>query len=487
MNRFMLLTGAAALAIASAATAAPQGNNGRSAKAERADRQSARTKATARRGEARTRATAKRSEMRVARSNDRRAQSRVANAAPRARTQDRVRPERVRIAERSARIQADVRRDNRQAARVARDDRRDNRQAVRVARDDRRDTRQAVRVARDDRSDNRQAVRVARDDRRDNAVRVARDNRQPVQMVRDNRRMDRVENRRVMRDDRRFATAERRFDRQATRDFQRASVGYGNGACPPGLAKKLVACMPPGQARKFVGQSYDTVNRISNLMEMPSRLRTVYRDNDDYYYRYGNGYVYQVDRQSSLIAALLPLFGLGVPVGQSFPSAYSNYQVPSAYQPFYQDTSDYYYRYGDGYVYQVGRNNGLVMDYSPLLASGYGYGQMMPASYSAYNVPYQYRSYYQDNDDYYYRYAPGSIYRVDAGSGLIDSVAALLMTGGMQVGQQMPMGYQTYNLPMQYRSQYYDTPQNMYRYSNGNIYQIDPTTRLVTALISALV
>ncbi|MEJ7776499.1 MAG: hypothetical protein WKF52_03745 [Sphingomicrobium sp.] len=438
MTRFMLLTGAAALAIASAATAAPQGNNDRSAKAERGDRQSARTKATAKRGEARTRATAKRSEARVARaSKDRRAETRVTKAAPR--------------------------RDNRQAVQVARDDRRDDRQAVRVVRDDRRDNRQAVQVARDDRRDNRRVVRVVRDDR-----------------------MGRVENRREVRDDRRFATAERRFDRQTTRNFQRAALGYGTGACPPGLAKKLVACMPPGQARKFVGQSFNTVNRVSNLRELPVRLRTVYRDNDDYYYRYGNGYMYQVDRQSSLISSLLPLFGLGVPIGQSFPSAYSNYQVPSAYQPFYQDTSDHYYRYGDGYVYQVGRNNGLVTDYMPLLASGNGYGQMMPASYSAYNLPSQYRSFYQDNDDHYYRYAPGSIYRVDAGSGLIDSVAALLMTGGMTVGQQMPMGYQTYNVPMQYRSQYYDTPDNMYRYSNGNIYQVDPTTRLVTALISAL-
>ncbi len=49
------------------------------------------------------------------------------------------------------------------------------------------------------------------------------------------------------------------------------------------------------------------------------------------------------------------------------------------------------------------------------------------------------------------------------------------------------MGYDAYNVPYQYRSQYYDTPQNTYRYANGNIYQVDPTTRLVTAIISALI
>jgi hypothetical protein len=31
----------------------------------------------------------------------------------------------------------------------------------------------------------------------------------------------------------------------------RRPVGYGAGGCPPGLAKKAVSCMPPGQARKL--------------------------------------------------------------------------------------------------------------------------------------------------------------------------------------------------------------------------------------------
>jgi hypothetical protein len=29
-------------------------------------------------------------------------------------------------------------------------------------------------------------------------------------------------------------------------------VGYGVGGCPPGLAKKEIGCMPPGQARKLL-------------------------------------------------------------------------------------------------------------------------------------------------------------------------------------------------------------------------------------------
>jgi hypothetical protein len=49
------------------------------------------------------------------------------------------------------------------------------------------------------------------------------------------------------------------------------------------------------------------------------------------------------------------------------------------------------------------------------------------------------------------------------------------------------MGYDAYNVPYAYRDQYRDSPEHMYRYSNGNIYQVDPTTRLITAAINALV
>ena len=51
----------------------------------------------------------------------------------------------------------------------------------------------------------------------------------------------------------------------------------------------------------------------------------------------------------------------------------------------------------------------------------------------------------------------------------------------------MPVGYSTYNVPLAYRDQYYDTPDAWYRYNNGNIYQVDPKTQLVTALIRAII
>ncbi|QIL01327.1 hypothetical protein G7078_00975 [Sphingomonas sinipercae] len=289
----------------------------------------------------------------------------------------------------------------------------------------------------------------------------------------------------------RIADANRNIDIFRDRDWQQRAIalnanGFANG-CPPGLAKKAVACVPPGQAKQLVGQRYDTVQRALAMSALPSSLSYLYPDTDDYYYRYGNGYAYQVNRESQLISALLPLFGLGVGVGQQFPTNYmgSNYMLPTSLQPFYASYPNTDYRYANGYVYEIDPYTGLVQDVDPMLGYGYGYGQMMPASYSAYNVPYNYRPLYQDSSDYYYRYAPGSIYRVDAGSGLIDQVAALL-TGGFGVGQPLPAGYGAYNVPLGYRDQYYDTPNDWYRYADGNIYRVDPTTQLVTAIVAAL-
>jgi hypothetical protein len=88
--------------------------------------------------------------------------------------------------------------------------------------------------------------------------------------------------------------------------------GYGVGGCPPGLAKKAIPCVPPGQARKIygVGQrlpagafSPYSYNRI------PYDLRSQYGLNPYGRYYYGDGYLYRVDPRTMLvrqvIAALL--------------------------------------------------------------------------------------------------------------------------------------------------------------------------------------
>ena len=220
---------------------------------------------------------------------------------------------------------------------------------------------------------------------------------------------------------------------------------------------------------------------------MPLALQGLYADTPNSYYRYGDGYMYQVNRQSNLIESLLPLLGGGYMPGQQFPSNYMNSYVPSYYQSFYPDTSDNYYRYANGNVYGIDPYSGMIDNVIPMYANGYGYGQMLPPSYSAYNVPYQYRSMYYDTADSYYRYAPGAIYQVDPSTSLITAVASLLTGNGLSVGQRLPMGYSAYNVPLAYRDQYADTSDAWYRYNNGYIYQVDPTSQVVTSLIRALV
>jgi hypothetical protein len=274
-----------------------------------------------------------------------------------------------------------------------------------------------------------------------------------------------------------------RFARLEGRD----AIGYGVGGCPPGLASK--GCMPPGQAAKLLGTRLSDAGRFASLGEVPLSARYLYPDTNDYFYRYGDGYMYRVDRGDQLISALLPLaFGGGYSPGSYFPSSYMNdYYVPNYYgfNSFYPDSPYSCNRYVNGLVYQMDCASGYIDDVIPLYDSGYGVGQLLPTGAGYYNVPYQYRDMYYDTSDYGYWYAPGAIYQYDPSSSMITSVAALL-SPGFSVGQQLPYGYDAYNVPYDYRATYYDTPDAYYRYNNGGIYRVDPTTMLVTALVASI-
>jgi hypothetical protein len=208
-------------------------------------------------------------------------------------------------------------------------------------------------------------------------------------------------------------------------DFNGRGRGLING-CPPGLDRKDNGCLPPGQARKLLGSRLQSAFASSLI---PQAYRGWYRDDDDHFYRAGDGFIYRVDRQNSLVDGIIPLFGNG------------NY---------------------------------------------YALGDSWPDPYNFYNVPYQYRSLYADTPDYYYRYGDGAIYRVNTGSGLVDGIVALL-AGDLGVGSRLPTGYDAYNVPFAYRDRYYDTADNWYRYNDGYIYQVDPKTRLISAVIDALI
>ena len=237
----------------------------------------------------------------------------------------------------------------------------------------------------------------------------------PVRMV--DRVLDRSD-RKLDRDDR---------ARFVTRKFGDVfDHGRGFNGCPPGLDKKDNGCLPPGQAKKFLGARLQT--GFANSL-LPYQYRSWYRDDDDHFFRSGDGFIYRVNRSNDLVDGLIPLFGGG----------------------------DYY-----------------------------AMGDQWPDPYNFYNVPYQYRNYYADSADYRYRYGDGAIYRINSGSGVVDGIVALL-AGDLGVGQQLPLGYDAYNVPFQYRDRYFDSADNWYRYNDGYIYQVDPKTRLISAVIDAIV
>jgi len=327
---------------------------------------------------------------------------------------------------------------------------------------------------------------------------LARDRGQAMRAEMKANRLERVSTREALRDELRTNRIERldngMFVRNANlgtrvvraEDFSNRARGYGVGGCPPGLLDK--GCMPPGLASKLLGTRISDAARIAELSSVPYSVRYLYPDTNDFYYRYGDGYMYRVDRGTSLIDALLPLAFGGYMPGSYFPSSYmNNYYVPSSYgfNSFYPDSPYNCNRYVNGVIYQVDCVTGFVENVIPMYASGYGVGQMLPTGYGYYNVPYQYRSMYYDTSDYGYWYAPGAIYQYDPSSSMITSVAALL-SPGFNIGQPLPMGYDVYNVPYDYRATYYDTPSAMYRYNNGNIYQIDPATMLVTAIVASI-
>ena len=181
--------------------------------------------------------------------------------------------------------------------------------------------------------------------------------------------------------------------------------------CPPGLAKKDNGCLPPGQARQIARDRYDYLWRM--------------RD-DDFRYRYDDGYLYRLSPQGSLLG------------------------------------------------------------YLPVLGGALAPGNVWPAQYVYEPAPQYYVDYFGLNDRYNYRYANGALYGLDPQTQAISQVAALLTGQPWTVGQPMPMGYDVYNVPYAYRSQYMDTPDRLYRYSDGYIYQVDPTTQLVQAVIQLL-
>lgn len=143
------------------------------------------------------------------------------------------------------------------------------------------------------------------------------------------------------------------------------------------------------------------------------------------------------------------------------------------------------YLYDDGYLMRLGPD-GRIAGYVPLLGGALSLGNAWPSFYQPVRLPDYYSDFYGLGPYDSYRYADDVIYRVDPETAAITSIAGLLTGDNFAIGQPMPVGYDVYNVPYGYRDQYYDTPDALYRYSDGYIYQVDPETRLIAAAIELL-
>jgi hypothetical protein len=481
MTRLILAAGVAALAMTAPASARPDrpvgGDRAQVVKQERGER--------AQRAQRAPRMAAPRAERPQRFAALQRQEPRVERARPQ--RAERARPERVERASPQRVERARPQPTERVQTRAAeRREVRPNR-ANRVERPQTRVTeRREVRGDRVERTQNRaaerQQVRGARNERVQDRV-VQR------QELRGNR-AEQAQNRFANRQEFRANRAERLEDRTAARNAfrnERIDRVRASRPLPARLVTERTRVRPFGDTVRFVGRPFRDVNRVVRLAAVPASVAYLYADTPDWYYRYGDGYVYRIDRRDDVIDWVLPLLAGGFLPGQYLPNYYMSSYVPSYYglNSFYPSFGNDCYRYGYGVVYEVDCFTGLVEDVIPLYAGGYGVGQLLPSSYSYYNVPLQYRSLYYDTPDYGYWYGPGAIYQYDRGSSLITSVAAL-MSPGFAIGQPLPLGYSTYNVPYSYRTTYYDTPNAWYRYNNGYIYQVDPTTLLVTAAVASI-
>ena len=245
----------------------------------------------------------------------------------------------------------------------------------------------------------------------------------------------------------------------------------------------IVSALIPlmGSGYYWPGQSMPYAYRSSWV---PYGYQGLYYDTPDYYYRYAGSSIYQVDAGTQLIMGLAALLtGQNFGIGQMLPSTYNVYNVPLGYRDQYYDTADAWYRYDDGYVYQVDPYSRLIEASYPIYGGGYNVGQPWPVAYPGYNVPYGYRDLYYDTPDWQYRYANGAIYQVNPQTQLIQALVALVTGNQFAVGQPLPMGYDVYNVPLGWRDRYYDTADSWYRYDDGYIYEVDPHSGMIERAI----
>lgn len=83
---------------------------------------------------------------------------------------------------------------------------------------------------------------------------------------------------------------------------------YGGALCPPGLAKKSPACMPPGQTKRQFREGQRVSTNYRNYTpygDIPMALRDRYDLDDDNRYIYRNNVIYTVDPRTRAITSII--------------------------------------------------------------------------------------------------------------------------------------------------------------------------------------
>lgn len=145
------------------------------------------------------------------------------------------------------------------------------------------------------------------------------------------------------------------------------------------------------------------------------------------------------------------------------------------------------WRYDRGYAYRIDPATSLVRAILPLLGGALFKGNSWPQSYSDYQVSPYYERYYGPGEYNGVRFADGAIFSVDPETQMIGNVVGLLTGDNWSIGSRVPQGYDLYNVPYDYRDRYADSDALSYRYNDGYVYAIDPTTQLVRQIIELVV
>lgn len=208
-------------------------------------------------------------------------------------------------------------------------------------------------------------------------------------------------------DDRRYADTGRDFG--LFRDYDRQQGAFEG--CPPGLAKKYNGCTPPGLARKR--ETYDP-----SFFGFSGLTNSRFYYDDGYLLRLGDG---------GRIASTIPLLGGALAIGNDWPSFYQPFEV----RPYYRDyfgLEPNGYRYANNTIFRVDPQTAAIQSIAALLTGDeFTVGQPVPSGYDVYNVPYRYRDQYVDGPQGYYRYSDGYVYQVDPETRLVAAAIELAL------------------------------------------------------------